>query len=429
MKKNIIKVSLIGMILTLLAGTSSNLFVNPNTFKSRRENEVRTKKNSGFIEPQISMFVENITLEEVNVRTSLYEVYGNTDITFHKFNHIVRNSSARVFILYRTDRTINLPFDALLKIKINGSIKSFEFTEELSNEPEKILNGIISFVNKYVNDGFLNKQSMVEPLRVSVTNDSVPTTFINCVVEKEFVMRFDDKGYIVYHIAVSRYIANEKSIIFIVSSNNSFVPGLVALKNNETGYKPYCNVEGFVHMTVEQAYDSNEEYYYGKRWGNIPYKKDYWPVNEPGVAAITSSIERGVTFGYSFENGFSLDNLSVTENRNIGKNISFVYSKTITRTEPAMSVQVNSSNTDKCEWYYKYAQETMETNHINSNYMFEIANTRNGMFKGDFRLKLDFMFGVDLERLWRRETMNGSRDLIVRAGELNDIYDFDSGRV
>ncbi len=429
MKKNIIKISLVGMLLPLLAATFSNLLVSTNAFKSRKENYVQTKKNDRFVEPQLSMFAENITLEEVNTRTPLYEVYGNTDVTFYEFNNIVRNSSAKIFILYRTDRAINLPFDALLKIKINDSIKSYEFTEELSSEPGKILNGIISFVNKYVNDGFLKKQSMLEPSRVSVANNSVPTTFINCVVEKEFVMRFDDKGYIVYHIAVSRYIANEKSIIFIVSSNNSFVPGLVALKNNETGYNPYCNVEGFVHMTVEQAYDSNEEYYYGKRWGNIPYKKDYWPVNEPGVAAITSSIEHGVTFGYSFENGFSLDNLSVTENRNIGKNISFGYSKTITRTEPAMSVQVNSSNTDKCERYYKYARETMETNHINSNYMFEIANTRNGMFRGDFRLKLDFMFGVDWNGLLRSETMNGSRDLIVRAGELNDIYDFDSGRV
>lgn len=86
-------------------------------------------------------------------------------------------------------------------------------------------------------------------------------------------------------------------------------------------------------MTVEQAYDANEEYMYGKRYDNIPYKKDFWPINEPGVVAITSSINTGLTMGYSFENGFILEDVSVKDNRNIGAEISYWYSKTITKTE------------------------------------------------------------------------------------------------
>lgn len=77
------------MLLPLLTATFSNLLVSTNAFKSRKENYVQTKKNDRFVEPQLSMFAENITLEEVNTRTPLYEVYGNTDVTFYEFNNIV----------------------------------------------------------------------------------------------------------------------------------------------------------------------------------------------------------------------------------------------------------------------------------------------------------------------------------------------------
>lgn len=199
-----------------------------------------------------------------------------------------------------------------------------------------------------------------------------------------------------------------------------------SVEDNNSNFK---NQEGFIHMTVEQAYDANEEYYYGRRWGNVSYKKDYWPINEPGVSTITSSIQAGVNLGYSFKNGFSLDNISVSEDRNIGANISFGYSKAITRSEPALSVQLNSSNTNKCEWYYTYKKDAAETNHLTTNYMFEISNSRNGMFVGDFRLKLDYKFIVDEGWFWAAETRTGSADLIIRAGEYKAIYDFCSGMV
>lgn len=40
MKKNIIKISLVGMLLPLLTATFSNLLVSTNAFKSRKENYV-----------------------------------------------------------------------------------------------------------------------------------------------------------------------------------------------------------------------------------------------------------------------------------------------------------------------------------------------------------------------------------------------------
>lgn len=388
-----------------------------------------SKDYTSNISVDVDYILQNISTSRVEVINEKIEIYGNHEMSDNEFRNLVINGSQKIYLIYRTNRQIDLPYDALLKIKTQDKTYSYEFIEKEKNDSINLLNGISSFIEKYakiINNSEYYELENNAPMALSA---STPTTFIDCVVEKEYVMRFDDKGYIVYHIAVSRYTVDSKSIIFIVTVNNAFVPGIVAKNNNESGYDTYKNQEGYVHMTVEQAYDANEEYYYGRRWGNVPYKKDYWPVNEPSVATISSSIQAGVNLGYSFENGFSLDNISVSQNRNIGANISFGYSKSITRSEPALSVQVNSSNPNICEWYYTYAKDASETNHLSTNYMFEISNSRNGMLIGDFRLKLDYKFVIDKGWLWAAQTKTGSADLIVRAGELQEIYGFCSGMI
>lgn len=369
-----------------LQSQSNQSYSNDKVKSLKIENQVGTNK--------IDSILQNIKLSQVEIVNDDYEIYGNLNISESKFRDIVDYGNPKIYLHYRSNRQINLSYDALLVIKTQVETYSYEFVEKETDNPLSILKGISSFLEKYakiINNG--SYYAIDNNIPMTLLSD-VPTTFVDCVVEKEYVMRFDDKGYIVYHIAVSRYIANSESIVFIVTVNNSFVPGSVAKKNNESGYGFYNNQEGFVHMTVEQAYDASEEYYYGRRWGNVPYKKDYWPINNPGVTTITSSIQAGVNLGYSFENGFSLDNISVSQNRNFGANISYGYSKAITRSEPALSVQVNSSNTDKCEWYYTYSENVSETNHMSTNYMFEISNSCRDLFVGDFRLKLDYKFVV-----------------------------------
>lgn len=250
-------------------------------------------------------------------------------------------------------------------------------------------------------------------------SSSVPTTFIDCVVEKEYVVRFDEVGYITYHIAVSQYTVNSESILYIVTVKNFFVPGAIAQKNEE-GYGDYKNAEGYVHMTVEQAYDANEEYYYGRRWGNIPYKKDFWPLNQPNTVTITSSISSDITFGQSTADGFSIE----------GK-IVYSYSKSITKPEPSISAQPNSANPAKCEWNYFYDTDAAETYVLQTNYMFEISNSRADMFIGDFRLKLDYNFVVGYRGFLKRytKTRTTSADLMVRAGEYKNIYNFRNGMI
>lgn len=318
-----------------------------------------------------------------------------------------------------------MPYDALLTIKRGEKTYRYEFVEKESTDELTILNGIRSFVKNYASvTESLNYYALESEVPV-MTRNNVPTTFIDCVVEKEYVMRFDDKGYIVYYIAISRYVVDEISIVYIVTVSNAFVPGIVAMQNDETGFGSYKNQKGYVHMTVEQAFDANEEYFYGRRYGCTPYKKDYWPLNNSNVVTITSSLQvggnigQGRTLGFSFENGFSLD----------GASISYSYTKSITRPEPAWSAQVNSADLRKCEWNYEYAENTPETYYLTTNYMFEMSNSRNEMFIGDFRLKLDYKFVVDKGFLWTAQTNRGSADLFVRAGEYEAIYNFCSGMI
>lgn len=374
---------------------------------------------------QLMSFISDDTVEITN---STYEIYGNTTLTDKDFREIVNQGENKIYLHYRTNKDIDLPYDALLRIKTDSKIYSYEFIEKEATDSDSICIGITDFLLNHSEIINTDLSELGQEYDVAVASD-VPTTFIDCVVEKEYVMRFDDKGYIVYHIAVSRYTVDSESIIFIVTINNSFVPGAVANKNNEEGYGKYKNQEGFVHMTVEQAYDANEEYYYGRRWGNIPYKKDYWPVNSPSVVTVTSSIQAGINLGYSFENGFSTEGVTIGIGSSRGASISYEYTKSITREDPALTAQVNSTNADMCEWYYTYSSDTAETHHQQTNYMFEISNSRNGMFVGDFRLKLDYKFIVD-KGFWYAEKVNeGSVDLIVRAGEYKDIYDFCNGMI
>lgn len=373
----------------------------------------------------VETIINHINDNQVIESNDEYIIYGNIDYKVSDFEKIFSNSNAKVGLIYKTKKDIELDTDAIIYIKTNSNIFSYEF-EEYENVNSKVLiYEIKEFVTKYL-ILFNDKKYYTLENSVSAVLTETPTTFVNCQVEKEYVTRFTNMGYIVYHIAVNKYIANKDSILYIVTVNNQFVPGVMANNNGESGYNNYYNYSGYVHMTVEQAYDSTEAYIDGSnRYGNVPYKKDYWPLNESHVATISSSINKGLNLGYSYTNGFSLDNITVQSKSDYGVNISYNYNKAITKDEPSLSVQTNSENLDMVEWYYKYnAKLVEETYNLQTNYMFEIANSRKDMFIGDFRLKLDYMFGLKSRRVY---TKTFSKDLIVRAGEYNEIHDFNNG--
>lgn len=376
----------------------------------------------------LNLIVSSVTTETITLCRESFEVYGNTNLTEKEFREIVNEGSNKVYLHYNTDSHTDLSYDALLLVKSNQKIHSFEFIEMGSRTADKMCAEIKNFLlnHAYVINEVQTVNNTGELLQ---TRTTVPTTFINCAVEMNRTVRFDDKGYIILHIAVSKYVANSESIVYIVTVNNSFVPGIVGVNNDEDGFKKYKNKSGYVHMKVAQAYDATDEYMFGIREGNVPYYKDHWPVNLPATISIMSSLQAGVNLGYSFQNGFSLSGASIQENMNLGANISFGYSKTITTTEPELSVQSNSVDNSICEWNYTFDTLADVTYHQQTNYMFEISNSRNGMFIGDFRLILDYKQVVDRWWLWASAESFYTADLIVRAGEYNAIYDFNNGMI
>lgn len=384
----------------------------------------------------LNRLTDYLSVEEVEIVNDSFEIYGNVNISEQEFRDIVDNGENKLYFHYRTNRSIELSYDASLQIKTADKTYSYSFTEHEFDDEQNILNGIKSFVEKYVEN--FSKSNIYELQNDSPAsiNSDVPTTFIDCTAEYESVERFSDKGYIVYHVAVSKYRANSTSSLYIVSVRSSFVPGQVARNNGDSSYGKYLNNSGYVHMTVDQAYDRNEEYYYGIRWGSVPYKKDYWPLNEPAMCTITSSLQVGLSLGFSFKNGFSTSAVSKEGSGNLGLNISYGYSKAYTQTDPALSVQVDSSNLAKCQWSYAYlgktAYETVksETHHMTTYYMFELSNSGNALLSGDFRLKLDYKFVVrKYLDVANPKKLEFSADLMVRAGIKQEIYRFCDGMI
>lgn len=369
-----------------------------------------------------------ISNREIITNTPDFEIYGNQiHLTEQDFQSIIYNGDNKIYLHYRTDRDIPISYDALLCIKTTEKVYSFQFNENEQVDTNTLIVEIKSFIELYKNRIAEIKTNKYKTQTIS---NEVPQTFVNCAIDKEYVVRFEKFGYAVYRIGVSKYSAGDNSQLYIASIRTSFVPGSVANTNGDSSfYNNSRNKSGYVHMTVEQAYDSNEKDTYGIRYGGLTYKKDYWPLNEPGVVSISSSVQAGLNFGYSFTNGFSKDGLSISQNVNLGLNVSYSYSKTITTTNPALTVQSSFPNTDAIQWSYSYAESrgSEETYHLQTFYMFELSNLRNSMRIGDFRLKINIMFGS--RRLSITRQHKHSADLFVGADARRVIYPFDNGKI
>ncbi len=409
--KNIKRTTLVSFVLlNVLLFTSLSLIFSFTTASASADNQL----------------IDLINNDEILVITDQHEVYGNQkDLSPTQFEKLVQDGNNKIYLHYRTDRNIDIGYDALLCIKTSEKIYFYEFNEAERDDAEFLVAAIKSFVNLYKNK-IMSLQCDDSPQKTIKSN--IPTTFISCAVEREYIIRFDEKGYIAYHIAVYRYDVVANSQLFIVTVNNAFVPGSVAKTNGDNTYKSFQSLSGYVHMTAEQAFDRNEEYYYGIRYGGLPYKKDYWPINEPGLMTIMSSVQTGLTIGYSFKNGFSTDGISISSDRNIGANISFGYSKSYTQQEPALSVQPSSSNFNEAQWSFAYSKKRAETYHLQTNYMFELDDSKNSMCKGDFRLKLDYQF-VLKNGILPNKSVNHSADLFVEADVYKYIGSFNNGMI
>ena len=370
---------------------------------------VSAKDNYDFYVNLKDYIVDN----EVEIKNDNLEIYGNNkQLTEYDFYRKVSTGDDKIYLIYRTNTEILLSFDAQIVVKSNGVCKNYNYISYDTNSIN-LKDSICTYLDRN------NESIMLDYNKkdISVISDEVPTTFIDSQVSTNLTLDFPKKGYIVSMIAFSEYQANDYSSIFIAKVKSTFVPGLVAYQNGDKSYDKWKNNSGYVHISIEQAYDKTEESIYGTpRYGSIPYFKDYWPCNEPSTVTISSSIKSGLVLGYSKSNGFSVNG-----------NISYEYDKSITQSEPKVSAQL-SKDLSNAQWSFTFKNNSEYSYDQYSNYMYEISRQANEMYYSDVRLKLDYQFVVDRSGFYTRQYYNKSLDLIVLPHQ-NLIYNFNNGMI
>lgn len=206
-------------------------------------------------------------------------------------------------------------------------------------------------------------------------------------------------GYMDHHYVVKKYRANNVSSLYIVETESDFVPGVVPYRNNDTSYdKDMRNYSGYIHLVANQAKEELDQS--SIRYGGVPHIKDAWPLNSPGMITITSSFTMGLSLGYSFKNGFSLDNISAENQYNVGANIGYGYSKQYTIQEPRLSTQHDSNNYNKYQWSYQYedSKNGDTTFHLSTRYMFEMNNSGHSLI-GEGQFGLEYRFRLQVKKI------------------------------
>jgi hypothetical protein len=205
-------------------------------------------------------------------------------------------------------------------------------------------------------------------------------------------------GYVDVIYTVKKYRSSSTSSLYLVESKVSFTPGKMARDNGDNNYGNWYNKSGYFHVEAQQAVNEIDQATIRK--GGTPKLKDAYPENSPGMITVSSTYSIGATLGYSFTNGFSLDNITMEQNREMGLNISYGYTKAYSNQEPALSTQISSSNLNVYQWTYTYVDERNETNHINTGYLFEMNNYNHNLFEGDLSLKYNYKMTVIDDGWW-----------------------------
>jgi len=264
---------------------------------------------------------------------------------------------------------------------------------------------LISEINQFVN----SKLQKEENPRIKRKADN--TSLFKEIYNGSFRKMNKPYGYIDCDFDVKKYRANEISSLYVIESNFAFTPGKVATSNGSSGFESWYNKAGYIHAKAVQA--TNDVGYNQIRYGGIPVFKDAFPVNVPGTISITSSYSIGLNLGYSFKNGFSLDNITSETQRDVGVNISYGYSKTYSTSEPALSTQKNASDPQMYEWLYTYSSPRIETNHLKTGYLFEMNNHNHDMLEGDLGVSFNYKMTLSNNGIWlfeQQKSFSGQYD-------------------
>ncbi len=360
---------------------------------------------------------ENKNIEESTFITKLSKISNQTDYQFEILEDLNNFLDFGEILIYGNYKNFNV---MELKQMLKNPNKIFIFYDLFLDDNENINLEILK--NHAVIYYYKNNTPYVSTLQSSSTSTQMLKEEITSFIRDKVKNILEDKtkmqvsthtsnetflplysgdfrkinkpyGYIDGIYNVKKYRANDISSLYLVETHVSFTPGSQATSNGSSGYGKWYNYNGYVHLKAEPA--QNDVGYGQTRYGGIPIFKDAYPVNQPGQISISSTYNIGFNFGYSFKNGFSLDNISSEKDYTAGLNISYSYNKTYTTSEPALSAQRNAEDDQTYEWRYSYKDPRNETHHLYIGYMFEMNNKGHQLFEGDSAIRYNFKMTVN----------------------------------
>lgn len=86
-----------------------------------------------------------IAEEKINISNNKLTIIGNdTSISAKDFLSIVENGNDKIYVNYRTNYSVDIPYDMYIVLKVNGHINSYDYT--LKNSDIKLVNSIKDYL-------------------------------------------------------------------------------------------------------------------------------------------------------------------------------------------------------------------------------------------------------------------------------------------
>lgn len=362
---------------------------------------------------EISAFATNIgttsqqeyafdVVEDLNYQHTVgkYVINGNYSSYDHSTIKSLVANRDKVYIFYDLDLSDNINANleilrnhAVIYYYHNGVQNINSYQSNATNSTQRARD-----ISDYVNEKLATISTLTSGSNDEISTMSVDTSLFVTLYSGSNREEGKPYGYIDCDYTVKKYRANTATSLYLIESRVSYVPGKVANNLGRSGYSNiWLNSVGVVKI---RAYRASKDVGYLVRYGGVPVYKDAYPVNEPATISISSTYSGNLDLGYSFSNGFSLDNISAESNKNVGLNIGYAYNKVITRQEPALTAQLDPNDAQKFTWVFQYKEAANETNYLTTGYLFEMNNQNHDLFEGDLAFEFEYSMTVSNGSWW-----------------------------
>lgn len=349
------------------------------------------KSDSSFNYYFSAEYTANYHKEETIAENNIV-IYGNYTDFDSELLYSLTHSKDQICIFYDLDLTDNIISSH--EIMCNNVV-IYYYKNDVSHTHSYISNSteiseLVNDINSYTNE-ILSKINHKNDRANISSYTSGNESFVE-IHSGSFRKEEKPYGYIDGNYSVKKYRASDVSSLYIVETHFYFTPGKIANDLGDSSYANWFNSSGYAKVKATNA--SNEVGYNQVRYGGTPVFKDAYPINNPGVITISSSYSQGNTIGYSYTNGFSLDNVNVGSGGNTSQNTTYVYNKAYQGSEPALSAQKDPVDLEKFTWLFTYSTPKNETNHLLTGYMFEMNNRGHDLLEGDVALRFEYQMTV-----------------------------------